>query len=152
MRIHKKNSHSAFENRKFFQFFHIFNKFSQQPQNMLIFVENCRDVTFSNWLLTLMLPLISGYDNVQMRLCDLCNAECTRNPKISAKKCRDSGAKNLQNRRRKRKNFVSKTFLCIPNAAHGHTKTSKASKWDLLACKTPNARARRILRGKLQRF
>ena len=30
---------------------------------MLIFVENCRDVTFSNWLLTLMLPLISGYDN-----------------------------------------------------------------------------------------
>ena len=30
---------------------------------MLIFVENCRDVTFSNWLLALMLPLISGYDN-----------------------------------------------------------------------------------------
>ena len=30
---------------------------------MLIFVENCRDVTFSNWLLTLMLPLISEYGN-----------------------------------------------------------------------------------------
>ena len=90
--------------------------------------------------------------NVQMRLRDLRNAECTRNPKMSAKKCCDSGAKKLKSRRRKRKNFVSKTFLCIPNAAHGHTKTRKACKWDLLACKTPNARARRILRGKLQLF
>ena len=32
-------------------------------EKIAIFIENCRDVTFSNWLLTLMLPLISGYDN-----------------------------------------------------------------------------------------
>ena len=34
-----------------------------KPWSMLIFIENCRDVTFSNWLLTLMLPLISAYGN-----------------------------------------------------------------------------------------
>ena len=32
-------------------------------ENMLISIENCRDVAFSNWYLTLMLPLISEYDN-----------------------------------------------------------------------------------------
>ena len=32
-------------------------------ENMLISIENCRDVAFSNWYLTLMLPLISRYDN-----------------------------------------------------------------------------------------
>ena len=32
-------------------------------EKMLSFIENCRDVTFSNWLLTFMLPLISEYGN-----------------------------------------------------------------------------------------
>ena len=30
---------------------------------MLSFIENCRDVTFLNWLFTFMLPLISAYGN-----------------------------------------------------------------------------------------
>ena len=30
---------------------------------MLISIENCRDVTFSTYVLTLMLPLISEYGN-----------------------------------------------------------------------------------------
>ena len=51
-------SNLSFEKNAFFT-----KRILFKPEKMLSFIENCRDVTFSKWLLTFMLPLISAYGN-----------------------------------------------------------------------------------------
>ena len=91
-------------------------------------------------------------NKMQMRLRDVRNAECARFLIFSAKNCRNFDAENFKNRCCKRGNSVSKTCLCISKTAHAEMKTRAVSKCDVFECARPNARDRRILREKLQRF